>query len=131
MTEKITTYLSAGYPLLWVQTHEESRAIKSLSEESEGYMIYSYDIIQGLKNHQGVGISIPGWKYPAVVTPDGSISVDVYNGRWGDLNDLNMLSATYGIEKAKIEALKQGYSCFESIDEQTGELELTIDVGEA
>jgi len=44
-------YLKAGYPVLWVQTHEEARAIASLSQEAEGYHIYSWDIVAGLKDH--------------------------------------------------------------------------------
>jgi len=45
------TYLKAGYPLLWVQTHEEGRAISTLSQEASGYGCYSWDIIDGLKEH--------------------------------------------------------------------------------
>jgi len=44
-------YLKAGYPFLWVQTHEEGRAISALSQQAEGYSIYSWDIISGLKDH--------------------------------------------------------------------------------
>lgn len=45
-------YLRAGYPLLWVQTHEENRAISVLSQEAQGYQVYSWDIVGGLKDHQ-------------------------------------------------------------------------------
>ena len=44
-------YLKAGYPCLWVQTHEEGRAISQLSREADGYSIYSWDIVAGLKDH--------------------------------------------------------------------------------
>lgn len=44
-------YLKAGYPCLWVQTHEEGRAISVLSQEAQGYNIYSWDIVAGLKDH--------------------------------------------------------------------------------
>jgi len=44
-------YLKAGYPCLWVQTHEEGRAISQLSQEAEGYSIYSWDIVDGLRDH--------------------------------------------------------------------------------
>jgi len=44
-------HLKAGYPLLWVCTHEEERAIFQLSQEAEGYHIYSWDIVAGLKDH--------------------------------------------------------------------------------
>ena len=45
------SYLKAGYPCLWVQTHEEGRAIAQLSQEAEGYNIYSWDIVRGLLDH--------------------------------------------------------------------------------
>lgn len=48
---KFENYVKAGYPCLWVQTHEEKRAIKNLSKEANGnYTIYKWDIISGLKN---------------------------------------------------------------------------------
>lgn len=45
-------YLKAGYPLLWVQTHEEDRAIKSYASEvnGNGYHIYVWDIVGGFKD---------------------------------------------------------------------------------
>jgi len=47
----ITWYLSAGYPLLWVVTHEEERAIARISQEVEGgYATYSWDLVRGLVN---------------------------------------------------------------------------------
>ncbi|MEM4721738.1 MAG: AAA family ATPase [Candidatus Methanomethylicaceae archaeon] len=45
-------YVKAGYPLLWVQTHEEGRAISVLSQEAQGYNVYSWDLVGGLKDHQ-------------------------------------------------------------------------------
>jgi len=44
-------YLKAGYPFLWVQTHEEGRAISQLSQQAEGYAIYSWDLVAGLRDH--------------------------------------------------------------------------------
>jgi len=35
-----------------VQTHEETRAISRLSQEAEGYNIFSWDIVGGLADHQ-------------------------------------------------------------------------------
>ena len=59
---------------------------------------------------QGTAVYIPGWTYPAVVKEDGSVACDTYGGRWGDESKLNELTAYYGLEKAKLEAEKQGYS---------------------
>jgi len=48
---QLLNYLKAGYPCLWVQTHEEGRAISQLSQEAEGYSVFSWDIVSGLKDH--------------------------------------------------------------------------------
>lgn len=46
------SYIKAGYPAVWIHTHEEQRAIRRLSEEAEGYSIYSWDILTGLTDHR-------------------------------------------------------------------------------
>jgi len=46
-------YIHAGYPLLWVQTFEEARAISSLIEQTNGeYQYYQWDLIAGFKKIQ-------------------------------------------------------------------------------
>ena len=45
------SYLRAGYALLWVQTHEEERAILFYAQEAKEYYIYSWDLVAGLKDH--------------------------------------------------------------------------------
>ncbi len=50
--EKFSDYLKAGYPCLWVQTHEEGRCISVLSQQAERYSVYSWDIVGGLLDHQ-------------------------------------------------------------------------------
>lgn len=46
-------YVAAGYPLLWIQTHEEFRAMtifaKELSEGNEQYTLFSWDRVDGIK----------------------------------------------------------------------------------
>ena len=64
-------YLQAGYPCLWVTTHEEPRAIKSLSELAEGYKVFSWDIMAGLRNHE-TGIAQP--------MPDPVKALEAMNG---------------------------------------------------
>ncbi len=70
-------YLAAGYPCLWVQTHEESRAISQLSQEAEGYSVFSWDLVGGLYDHlSGQARSMPDPLQPiqAVFTlPESSI----------------------------------------------------------
>lgn len=46
-------YVAAGYPLLWIQTHEEFRAMttfaKELSQGDEEYTLFSWDRVDGIK----------------------------------------------------------------------------------
>jgi len=77
---------------------------------------------------EGIAISLPGWKYPIVIKEDGSVAYDNFNGSWGKEEELNKLKAYYGLEKAKIEARKKGYSVYESFNDRTQELELRIKV---
>jgi hypothetical protein len=80
-------------------------------------------------NELGIGVQLPRWKYPIVIRLNGSVAYDNYNGSWGNIDELNKLVAYYGLEKAKMEAQKQGYSTMESFNEQTQELELEIEIG--
>lgn len=78
---------------------------------------------------KGIGIMLPGWNYPLVIKENGTVTYDNYNGSWGNIDELNKLIAYYGLEKAKLEAQKQGYSVMENFNEQTQELELEIEIG--
>lgn len=73
----------------------------------------------------GLAVWLPGWKYPTVITQDGSVRCDNYSGRWGDEAELDRLRQYYGIEKAKAEARKRGYSVYERTEED-GSVLLTI-----
>lgn len=76
----------------------------------------------------GRAVYLPTWELPVVVKRDGSVAYDNYGGRWGDLSRLHELKAYYGLEKAKIEARRNGYSVWEEVDEQRQELVLRIEV---
>jgi len=49
-------YVAAGYPLLWVETHEEFRAMTVFAKEmemtKEKYNLYSWDRIDGIKKRE-------------------------------------------------------------------------------
>jgi len=49
-------YLQAGYPLLWIETHEEQRSIATIAKElldfKDPYNVYTWDIANGLKLHK-------------------------------------------------------------------------------
>ena len=78
---------------------------------------------------EGILVQLPGWKYPICVKSNGQVAYDNYDGRWGDLAELNKFRAYYGLEKAKIEARKKGYSVYETFNNRTQQLELRIKVG--
>ena len=46
----------------------------------------------------GTSIQLPGWKYPIVITPEGKIQYDNYNGNWGKIDELNKLLQKYNYE---------------------------------
>lgn len=75
---------------------------------------------------EGIGVYLPGWKYPVVIKRDGTVAYDNYGGQWGSIKELSKLKAYYGLEKAKIEARKKGYSVHESVDEKKKQLILRI-----
>lgn len=57
----------------------------------------------------GLGIQIPNWKYPVVVKQDGSLKFDDYNGRWGNLADINKLKQGYTVALLTKTAQRQGH----------------------
>ena len=64
----------------------------------------------------GLAVELPEWKYPLVCdTQTGQLNYDTYNGRWGKEAELHKFLQAYAVEKAKIEARRQGHS----VQEQT------------
>ncbi|WP_425613529.1 DUF1257 domain-containing protein [Anatilimnocola sp. NA78] len=76
----------------------------------------------------GLAVQLPGWRYPAVCQLDsGRVQVDTFNGHWGKQQELDRFLQGYAVEKAKLEARRQGYS----VQEQSltdGSIKLTIQV---
>lgn len=81
-----------------------------------------------LEWHDGFAVQLRGWRYPIVVKDNGEVAYDNYNGNWGNIADINVLTAYYGLEKAKIEARRAGHDFYESYDEQKQEIELRISI---
>jgi len=75
---------------------------------------------------EGLGIKLKGWKYPIVVKKNGVVSMDNYNGKWGNIKELNKLKSYYGVEKAKLEARRKGYRYIEKTNIQENYLILEI-----
>ena len=64
----------------------------------------------------GLLVQLPRWRYPVVIdTAKGEIAFDNFNGRWGEQQHLDRFVQIYSVEKAKLEARKQGHS----VSEQT------------
>lgn len=76
----------------------------------------------------GTAVYLDGWNYPAVIKADGTVAYDTYEGKWGNEQKLHELTAHYGLEKARAEARKKGYSVYEKRNDQTRKLELRINV---
>ncbi|MEX0774652.1 MAG: DUF1257 domain-containing protein [Phycisphaeraceae bacterium] len=80
---------------------------------------------------QGTIVNLPGWQYPVVFDLQvGECLYDNYNGQWGDPRKLDQLMQAYAVEKAKLEARRQGYAVTEQAL-QDGSIKLTVQVGGA
>ena len=76
----------------------------------------------------GLAVQLPGWKYPAICQLDsGQLQFDNYGGAWGQQSQLDRLLQAYAVEKAKIEARKQGHTVTEQ-PLTDGSIKLTIQV---
>ena len=74
----------------------------------------------------GLLVQLPSWRYPVVIdVARGEIAFDNFNGRWGEQQHLDRFLQIYAVEKAKLEARKQGHV----VSEQTlndGSIKLQI-----
>ncbi|KAA0134448.1 DUF1257 domain-containing protein [Gimesia chilikensis] len=82
-------------------------------------------------NASGWAIQLPRWRYPVVCDINTSkLAFDNFEGRWGDRAELDRFLQGYAVEKAKLEARKQGHT----IREQPladGSIKLMVQVGGA
>ena len=62
--------------------------------------------------------------------PGGAVRYDNYGGAWGELRHLERLTQIYAVEKASIEARKQGHSVVEE-SLADGSIRLVVQVGGA
>ena len=76
----------------------------------------------------GLGVQLPEWRYPLVCQLEtGQLQYDNYSGRWGDQQQLDRFLQSYAVEKAKIEARRQGHSVTEQALND-GSVKLTVNV---
>lgn len=79
----------------------------------------------------GLGVELPGWRYPVVCdTSSGQIHFDNYGGRWGERSRLDAFLQRYAVEKASIEARRNGHTVVEQPLED-GSIKLTVQIGGA
>jgi len=62
----------------------------------------------------GLIVKLPDWQFPVGCDlTTGSLKYDNYEGYWGEQQQLDRFLQAYAIEKAKIEARREGHSAFE------------------
>ena len=77
----------------------------------------------------GLAVRLRDWRYPVVFnTNTGETKFDNYGGHWGKQQRLDEFLQRYAVEKAKIEAIRSGYSVAEQPLEN-GSIKVTIQVG--
>jgi len=76
----------------------------------------------------GIGVHLDGWRFPICVESDGNLLYDHFQGFWGSPEKLDQFQQAYAVEKAKLEARKQGYTCQESVLAD-GSIRLNVLVG--
>jgi hypothetical protein len=76
----------------------------------------------------GIAVRLPEWTYPVVCdVATGSLKYDNFEGRWGDQKELDRFMQAYAVERAKIEARRNGHTCTEQ-PLTDGSVKLTIQV---
>jgi len=79
----------------------------------------------------GLVVHLPDWRYPIVCnTNSGTLHYDNFEGRWGEQAKLDQFLQAYAVEKARLEARKQGHTVTEQ-PLSDGSVKLTINVGGA
>lgn len=77
----------------------------------------------------GWGVQLPDWKFPVVCqTESGRLHFDNYGGRWGNRQDLDLFLQAYAVERATLEARRQGHAVLEQALPD-GFIKLTVTVG--
>lgn len=74
-------------------------------------------------------LQLEKWRYPVVCdVGTGNVEFDNYEGHWGDRAKLDQFLQAYAVEKATLEARKNGHSVTEQSLED-GSIKLTVNVG--
>lgn len=65
---------------------------------------------------RGIGIALPGWKYPIVVCGGSRLEYDDYGGRWGKVADLDRLHEEYSWSLTELAAQGLGWQTERTAD---------------
>jgi len=77
----------------------------------------------------GLGVQLRGWRYPVVCQPaTGELKYDNFGGHWGAPSELDRFLQGYAVERARIEARRQGHTVTEQ-PLTDGGIKLTITIG--
>ena len=83
------------------------RRLKLPEPQQRTVMLFSTEIT-------GLAVQLPEWQYPVVCnTATGELRYDNYGGAWGQPCHLDQFLQAYAVEKAKLEARRQGHSVSE------------------
>jgi hypothetical protein len=69
---------------------------------------------------------LPGWQFPVVVSEDGKIRFDNYQGAWGKQEELNKLTKEYAKDFSVGHLQRQGYRVESERVENDGSLVVTL-----
>lgn len=79
----------------------------------------------------GWQVRLPNWRYPVVVdVGTGRLHYNNFGGRWGEPAQLDRFLQAYAVEKARLEARRQGHSVTEK-PLADGSIRLTVHIGGA
>ena len=79
----------------------------------------------------GWAVQFPEWRYPVVCDVNtAKLAFDNFGGRWGDSKQLDCFLQGYAVEKAKLEARRNGHAVTEQLLGD-GSIKLTVNVGGA
>ena len=79
----------------------------------------------------GWTVRLPGWSYPVVCdVGSGDVKFDNFQGHWGQQQELDKFLQAYTVEKARIEARRQGHTVTEQ-QLQDGSIKLVVQIGGA
>lgn len=53
-------------------------------------------------------LKLPGWAYPVAVQANGAVLFDNYDGKWGDMKELNRLLQSYSVAVVIQQARRMG-----------------------